>query len=165
MPYYRLLRASDGGTRNDNTLIYSSSHSFAYPPTPPPSRPPTRSNQTQAETALRSVIFEEKLAEINAHNAAGKTWTKAVNKWSDLTGDEWRARVLPGRLLKLEDDSAAEAPEVVPLWGANPASVNWTAGAGPNNVIADAGVKDQGQVSARAGSHQGACARGPVSAS
>ena len=48
---------------------------------------------TKEEVQLRRSIFERKLAAIQAHNAAGLGWTKGINKWSDLTADEWRQQV------------------------------------------------------------------------
>jgi C1A family cysteine protease len=70
-----------------------------------------------------------------------------VNKWTDLTGDEWRARVVSGKKAKKTTTprpTAADAEEqmqgfLTRLGGEIPASVNWTA------VGAVTPVKDQGQ--------------------
>jgi len=45
------------------------------------------------EASVRKAIFATNLAAVEAHNALGLPWTKGVNKWADLTGDEWRSRV------------------------------------------------------------------------
>lgn len=48
---------------------------------------------TPEEAVIRKSIFAKNLKAINDHNALGLDWTKGVNKFADLTGDEWRARV------------------------------------------------------------------------
>lgn len=78
---------------------------------------------------------------------------QGVNKWTDLTGDEWRAQVIRGRVTRREESKAAPPVLLAERYGGLlPAAVNWTAGV--NGVIAVTPVKDQGQcgscVSARA---------------
>lgn len=53
------------------------------------------------EMKHRGAIFARNMADIEAHNAAGHTWRKGENKWTDLTGDEWRAVVGSGRKPRL----------------------------------------------------------------
>jgi hypothetical protein len=105
------------------------------------------------ERALRAAVFARNYADIVAHNAGGHTWTKAVNKWSDLTGPEWRAQVLAGGKAGRRASAGAGAGAVPPPdadaqlasllarlpSSAIPASVNWTAAG------AVTPVKDQGQ--------------------
>ena len=42
-------------------------------------------------------MYAANVKDIEAHNALGLEWTKGVNRWTDLTGDEWRAEVFKGR--------------------------------------------------------------------
>jgi hypothetical protein len=80
---------------------------------------------TPEEATARRAIFESNVANVAAHNAAGKSWTKRINKWADLTGDEWRAQVFSGRRNTLPRTAAAAVPQVSS--GALPATLNWTA--------------------------------------
>jgi C1A family cysteine protease len=44
-----------------------------------------------ADVFSRFNIFKANLAKIEAHNAAGNSWTMAVNEFADLTADEFKA--------------------------------------------------------------------------
>lgn len=46
----------------------------------------------KSDYAYRKELFEKKLIEIKEHNAGTSTYKKGVNKFSDLTNDEFRAR-------------------------------------------------------------------------
>lgn len=45
------------------------------------------------EYSYRAMIYGKNVQKIRAHNAAGLSWTMAVNKYADLTGDEFRSRM------------------------------------------------------------------------
>merc|ERR1712048_1056800 len=42
------------------------------------------------EDQAHKATFEQNLAEIEAHNAQGLSWTEGINRWTDLTQDEYR---------------------------------------------------------------------------
>jgi C1A family cysteine protease len=42
------------------------------------------------EDAAHQATFEKNLAEIEAHNAQGLSWTEGINRWTDLTQEEYR---------------------------------------------------------------------------
>jgi cathepsin L len=42
------------------------------------------------EDAAHQATFEQNLAEIEAHNAKGLSWTEGINRWTDLTQEEYR---------------------------------------------------------------------------
>jgi hypothetical protein len=42
------------------------------------------------EDAAHRATFEQNLAEIEAHNAQGLSWTEGINRWTDLTQEEYR---------------------------------------------------------------------------
>merc|ERR1712032_510618 len=42
------------------------------------------------EDAAHKATFEQNLAEIEAHNAQGLSWTEGINRWTDLTQEEYR---------------------------------------------------------------------------
>ena len=103
-----------------------------------------------AERAHRLALFAAQSRSIAAHNARharGETGSwQAVNRFSDLSADEWRAQT-QGRVPRTAPRGEAEglSAELLESMSALPASVNWTAGAGPKGIRADVGVKDQAQ--------------------
>ena len=58
--------------------------------------------KTKAELTMRQAIFMKNYNRMVEHNKdfdAGKvTWARGVNKWYDLTMEEWRAEMGIGRL-------------------------------------------------------------------
>ena len=46
------------------------------------------------KSEYRFNIFRQKLQKIIEHNKAGKSWTKGINDFSDMTFDEFKQRKL-----------------------------------------------------------------------
>lgn len=76
------------------------------------------------ERDYRESVYAANLKKIAEHNAGNHSWTMGVNKFADLTADEFKARVsspLPSKRRSLRG--------VAENWfnsSANPASVDWT---------------------------------------
>jgi C1A family cysteine protease len=76
------------------------------------------------ERDYRNTVFNANVAKIIAHNTGNSSWTMAVNKFADLTPDEFKAKYVGGitkrkRSLRRQ----AEGPYNTT---ANPISVDWT---------------------------------------
>jgi len=52
--------------------------------------------KTREELVLRRSIFAANAAKVAKHNSEGHSWTMAVNKFADLTGDEFKAMYASG---------------------------------------------------------------------
>jgi len=104
---------------------------------------------TPAERAHRRALFAAQSRSIAAHNARharGEVGSfQAVNRFSDLAADEWRAQTQGRRPAPRRAAAPEPSAELVASMSAIPAAVNWTAGAGPKSIVADVGVKDQAQ--------------------
>jgi C1A family cysteine protease len=55
---------------------------------------------TKEEFMLRRAIYAANVARVEEHNAKADTWTMAVNKFSDMLPEEWRAKYTGGFLAK-----------------------------------------------------------------
>ena len=51
---------------------------------------------TVEELKLRRSVFTANVARIEQHNSEGHEWTLAVNRFADLTWDEFKARRASG---------------------------------------------------------------------
>jgi len=92
---------------------------------------------SRAEYSHRYNVFKTNYAMISEHNAAGKTWSLAVNEYADLSWDEFRAQKLGYKPVSVEG-----IPRItVSLNGlvSVPNSVDWRA----KNAVTP--VKNQGQ--------------------
>ena len=61
-----------------------------------PPRTPTRLSPPAAEEAFRFSVFRANAAKVVAHNAKGLSWTMALNKFADLTTEEFAAKYIGG---------------------------------------------------------------------
>ena len=79
------------------------------------------------EMDYRMTIYAQNLAKIDAHNAANYSWTMSVNKFADLTADEFAAMYIGG--LKSSRRSSLRGRSFPFVWNAtaNPTSVDWEA--------------------------------------
>jgi KDEL-tailed cysteine endopeptidase len=76
------------------------------------------------ERDYRNTVFNANVAKIIAHNTGNSSWTMAVNKFADLTADEFKAMYTGGFVQpKKSLRRAAVGPFNVT---ANPTSVDWT---------------------------------------
>jgi KDEL-tailed cysteine endopeptidase len=77
---------------------------------------------------------------INTHNAGNSTYTLGHNKFSHMSGDEWKAFVRNSGLQKKDEDMKSANVHAAPAnMMAVPASIDWVT----NGAVT--GVKDQGQ--------------------
>ena len=51
---------------------------------------------SQEEEHRRFLIFTENVLEAERHNRGESSWTKGINKWSDLSQAEWEETYLTG---------------------------------------------------------------------
>jgi len=94
---------------------------------------------TAAEERLRFGIFLRNLAEVEAHNQAGSSYTRGINEWSDLTHTEW-SDIYLGGYKHIATHSKTQASEVaVPSVEDLPDSKDWR----DEGVVTP--VKNQGQ--------------------
>ena len=70
---------------------------------------------TLEEERYRRTIFENKVAEINAHNAQNLSWTMAVNQFSDMTFEEFKNFYLSQ--VVLDNSASINTPHVQPKAG------------------------------------------------
>jgi len=78
------------------------------------------------ELVVRRSIFAANVAKIKAHNAEGHSWSMAVNKFADLTADEFKALYASG--LRAQEHRSRNVENSLKVNGsANPTSVDWSA--------------------------------------
>jgi len=93
--------------------------------------------KSREELVLRRSVYSANVAKIQAHNAANLGWTQGVNKFTDLTGEEFKALYASGYRAH---EKRSQNVELSLLHGAAPpASVDWT------TKGAVTPVKNQGQ--------------------
>lgn len=93
-----------------NFQEWSAQHGKVYEPT---------------ERDYRETVYNKNLATIVTHNAGNYSWSMAVNKFADLTPEEFKARYTGG-LLKPKKTSLRKQAIGPFNTTANPTSVDWT---------------------------------------
>ena len=94
--------------------------------------------KNSAEERLRYSIFLRNVAEVEAHNKAGSTFTKGINEWSDLNQAEWEEMYLGGyKHIATHSQPIKESTKKIAK--DLPASIDWR----EEGVIT--AVKNQGQ--------------------
>lgn len=90
---------------------WASQHGKSYSPT---------------ERDYRIGIYYDNLEKINTHNAKNLSWTMGINKFADLTAEEFKARYTGG--LRIPKKSLRRAATATGPFNttANPTSVDWT---------------------------------------
>merc|ERR1711962_1040959 len=85
--------------------------------------------KTKAELTMRQAIFMKNYNRMVEHNKdfdAGKvTWARGVNKWYDLTMEEWRAEMGIGMSGNMEEQNITSSTPHPKLTGAAPSSWDW----------------------------------------
>jgi cathepsin L len=81
---------------------------------------------SKEELVLRRSIFAANKAKIAAHNAEGHSWSMSLNKFADLTGEEFKALYASGLRTKDARSKNVENSLKVNV-SANPTSVDWSA--------------------------------------
>jgi C1A family cysteine protease len=76
------------------------------------------------ERDYRNTVFNANVAKIIAHNTGNSSWTMAVNKFADLTGDEFKSMYAGG--LRKRKRSLRRQADAIFNTTANPPSVDWT---------------------------------------
>jgi len=94
---------------------------------------------SKEELVLRRSIYSANVAKIQAHNAQKLSWTMAVNKFSDLTAEEFKAAYTGGYLAREKRAMDLNRERIAENTSALPASVDWAA----KGAVTP--VKDQGQ--------------------
>jgi len=85
-----------------------------------------KSYTSPTEMDYRMSVFATNVATIEAHNGGNYSWSMSVNKFADLTQEEFAARYIGGLNLKPKSRSL-RATNYAPLnTTANPTSVDWT---------------------------------------
>jgi len=93
----------------------------------------------QAEEELRFQIFTENYALINSHNAEGHSFYMVLNKFADLTNEEFGAQYASCHGKGVGDDFCPSAVNCPTIPSTNVSAMNWT------NSGAVTPVKNQGQ--------------------
>jgi len=79
---------------------------------------------TKSEIALRRSIFAANAARVAKHNSEGHSWSMGLNKFADLTGEEFKALYASG--YRAHEKRSKNVNLSLLHAQANPASVDWS---------------------------------------
>jgi len=79
---------------------------------------------TKSEIALRRSIFAANAAKVAKHNSEGHSWSMGLNKFADLTGEEFKALYASG--YRAHEKRSKNVNLSLLHAQANPASVDWS---------------------------------------
>ena len=81
------------------------------------------------ERDYRNTVYNNNVAKIMSHNTGNHSWTMSVNKFADLTGDEFKAMYIGGGFQRYQATKSAFRSKLAPSRNitANPTSVDWSA--------------------------------------
>jgi len=94
---------------------------------------------SKEELVVRRSIYAANVARVEAHNAQNLGWTMAVNKFSDITPEEFKSTYTGGYRASLKSAVAPKTHKLTIDAAALPASVDWVA----KGAVTP--VKNQGQ--------------------
>lgn len=81
---------------------------------------------TATERDYRNSVYNNNIAKIHLHNLGNETWTMGVNKFADLTADEFAARYTGGLLAPKRRSLRSKSSFATENSTALPSSVDWS---------------------------------------
>ena len=86
-----------------------------------------KSYTSATEMDYRNSVYDANVVMIAQHNSGNSSWTMGVNKFADLTAEEFAARYVGGLNIRTKSRGLRAHANLAPLnTTANPTSVDWT---------------------------------------